>query len=178
MIARSRTGDIEIFPWVESHQENSRCLWVKGPVKINGQASIEKKLRALVEDLKYVGILGVEFFDTGKELIVNELAPRVHNSAHYSLDALDEDQFTTHIKCVLGMKLSSPKLLAKGFAMYNLLGTHERSPKWELPQDVNLHWYGKADNRPGRKMGHFTILSSTPDRALELAKMARKRFDV
>lgn len=179
MVARGAEGACVRLPFVETFQEQSRCLWVKGPLKKNpALEAIGRKLEALLAKIGYVGIMGVELFDTGGRILVNELAPRVHNSGHYSLDALSEDQFSLHLKAILGLELAKPEALAKGFAMFNLLGSHERTPQWTLPGDVKLHWYGKAENRPGRKMGHVNALAATPAKALELLKKRRSHFDV
>jgi 5-(carboxyamino)imidazole ribonucleotide synthase len=177
--ARSRSGDVVRFPFVETLQENSRCLWVKGPLKPS--ASLEKVGRAVeafLKEIDYVGVMGIELFETQDGYLINELAPRVHNSAHYSLDALDLDQFSAHILSVIGAHLDRPQLLTPGFAMMNLLGQGSQTPTWKLPRGVRLHWYGKSVNREGRKMGHYNVLASTPARALALAKKARASFDV
>lgn len=179
MIARRGSGKTAVFPFVETRQENSRCLWVKGPLsRVRGAARLPAKLEAGLNKLGYCGILGVELFETKRGLLVNELAPRVHNSAHYSLDALSLDQFTVHWKAVLDLEFGAVKPLAGGFAMYNLLGTHSRAPSWTLPETVRLHWYGKLENRPGRKMGHLNGLGSSPGEALKKTKSARAAFDV
>lgn len=179
MVVRSARGATVRLPFVESFQENARCLWVKGPLKESAQlrglgAKLEKFLRAI----SYAGAMGIELFDTEKGLMVNELAPRVHNSGHYSLDALSVDQFSLHIKAVLGQDLGKPRPLDKGFAMMNLLGSSGDAPSWRLPGDVKLHWYGKGENRKGRKMGHINALAPTPEMALALVKKNRARFDI
>ena len=179
VIARSRSGDIARFPFVETLQENSRCLWVKGPIK--GSPKLEKigrNLEAFLSSIDYVGVMGIELFETSEGYLINELAPRVHNSAHYSLDALDLDQFSAHVLAVIGAHFKNPKLLSKGFAMMNLLGQGSHPPSWKLPRNVALHWYGKLENREGRKMGHYNVLASTPAKALALAKKVRASFNV
>lgn len=179
VLARSRNGDIERFPFVETHQENSRCLWVRGPVKPSPKLeTVGKRMEKFLEKTDYVGVMGVELFETRTGFLVNELAPRVHNSAHYSLDALSLDQFSAHMLSVIGAPLDEPRALAKGFAMMNLLGKGAGDPNWQLPRGVHLHWYGKQESREGRKMGHYNVLASTPNKALELAKKARTSFDV
>ena len=179
MLARSRSSDIARFPFVETYQEDARCLWVKGPLKPN--AKLERmagSLEKFLAEIDYVGVIGVELFETKDGYLVNELAPRVHNSGHYTLDAADLDQFSAHILAVIGAPLSTPRLLSPGFAMMNLLGQSTRRPNWSVPKKVHLHWYGKSENRKGRKMGHYNVLASTPAKALALAKKARSSFDV
>ncbi len=179
MVARGRDGSTLHLPFVETYQENSRCLWVKGPLRATPTFKrLGRALEKLLEKADYVGIMGVELFDTGRELVINELAPRVHNSGHYSLDALSMDQFTLHIRAVLGLELRQPIVLRPGFAMMNLLGTTDEAPKWQLSGDVKLHWYGKNENRPGRKMGHINALATSPEKALSLVKKRRADFRV
>jgi len=179
IVARSRSGDSVRFPFVETFQENARCLWVKGPLKPN--VKLEKIGRAIEKFLKeidYVGVMGVELFETRDGYLINELAPRVHNSGHYSLDATDLDQFSAHLLSVVGGHFQTPRLQTKGFAMMNLLGRGPEPATWKLPKSVHFHWYGKTENRRGRKMGHYTVLASTPARALAAAKKARAAFKV
>lgn len=179
MVARRPSGETVALPFVETFQENSRCLWVKGPIAgLRGGSRLTTRLKKGLESTDYEGILGVELFETPRGLLVNELAPRVHNSAHYSLEGLTEDQFTVHWKAVLDLPFSPVRPRAGGFAMYNLLGHHSRPPSWEFTADIHLHWYGKLENRPGRKMGHITATASSSGLALKRLVAARTRFDV
>jgi 5-(carboxyamino)imidazole ribonucleotide synthase len=177
MVARNTRGQTIRLPFVESYQENARCLWVKGPVKESAKlTTVGRKLEKFLGTIAYSGMMGVELFDTGSELVINELAPRVHNSGHYSLDALSDDQFSLHIKAILGQDLGRPRRLSPGFAMLNLLGETAEPAKWLLPSAIKLHWYGKEENRPGRKMGHINALAATPEKALVLVKKHRAFF--
>lgn len=180
VMVRSIDGSIAELPFVESNQEDARCLWVKGPVKSSARlAALASQLRKFLKSIEYVGAMGFEIFETDYDLLINELAPRVHNTGHYSMNALSEDQFTLHMKAVAGIKISSPRALAPGFAMYNLLGTSTEPPQWsEIPDGVSLHWYGKKENRNGRKMGHINALGTTPEVALNTLKIARRKFNV
>ena len=180
VIVRSRDGSIADLPLVETFQEDSRCLWVKGPVKTTARlTALGANLRKFLKNIDYVGAMGFEIFETEYDFFINELAPRVHNSGHYSLNALSEDQFSLHMKAVVGLKISSPLPLATGFAMYNLIGSSKNAPEWsEIPDGVSFHWYGKKENRPGRKMGHMNAVGLTPDAALTTLKIARRKFDV
>jgi 5-(carboxyamino)imidazole ribonucleotide synthase len=125
-----------------------------------------------------VGVLGVEMFmANGGQLYVNEIAPRPHNSGHYTLDACSTDQFEQQIRALCGLPLAEPRLLIP-VAMVNLLGDLWRAgpPRWEEAfrrPGVRLHLYGKIEPRPGRKMGHLNCLADDPDRALALALEAR-----
>jgi 5-(carboxyamino)imidazole ribonucleotide synthase len=178
---RSLPGKCVLLPFAESYQENSRCLWVKGPLKLDRRLSSQLKVFAqriekFLKKIDYAGAMGIEFFDTGRELLINELAPRVHNTGHYSIDGLSEDQFSLHLKAILGQRMTVPEIRGGGFAMLNLLGDTSAKPTWDLPADVRLHWYGKTENRPGRKMGHINATGKTPDEALNTVKKARRSF--
>jgi 5-(carboxyamino)imidazole ribonucleotide synthase len=177
IFARRKNGDVVHFPLVESLQKDSRCFWVKGPIKHPGFKAWTAKFKKLLADTKYVGVIGVELFDTKKGLIVNELAPRVHNSGHYTQDAFELNQFDLHILALLDQPLSVPKA-PKGFAMVNLLGDEKPRSLADFSPDTFVHWYGKSDSRPGRKMGHINALGATPEKALQTALKARKRFSI
>ncbi len=174
---RNQKGEVAFLPLVESFQKDSRCFWVKGPVIHPKLKALKTKIKSFLNSLDYVGIIAFELFDT-KNLVINEIAPRVHNSAHYSLDGLSKDQFELHLEAILNRRLKDPAPLAKAFAMVNLLGSHTNAPQWtELPQG-RMHWYGKKENRPGRKMGHINFLSTSSSKALETALKTLKEIDL
>ncbi|RME17355.1 MAG: ATP-grasp domain-containing protein, partial [Bdellovibrio sp.] len=121
--ARNPQGQLSEFPLVETFQENSRCLWVKGPVFCRAFSTLKKKIKSFLEEIQYVGVIAFELFEVQGQLLVNELAPRVHNSAHYSLNAASADQFTLHLKALVNAPLPSKvRALTGGFFMLNLLG--------------------------------------------------------
>ena len=160
LVARSKDASEVAFPWVQTHQENSRCLWVKGPVELPEEPQLLKKLQAFLKNIKYVGLMAFEFFQTRQgELLINEVAPRVHNSGHATMNSFSADQFQIHLECVLGQKLQDPQLENPGYAMYNLLGEGTKTPRLGRPKGVHLHWYGKEDVLKGRKMGHLNRVS-------------------
>jgi 5-(carboxyamino)imidazole ribonucleotide synthase len=137
--------------------------------------------RGILERLDVVGVLCVEMFVTKSgTLLVNELAPRPHNSGHLTFDASLTNQFEQQVRAVCGLPLGSPELLRPA-AMMNLLGDvwSNGEPNWakalELP-NVKLHLYGKSDPRPGRKMGHLTALADTVDEAERVVREARARL--
>lgn len=173
-LVRNTKGEIAFFPLVESYQEECRCLWVKGPEKHTKFSALKKRLKDLIDREKYVGFISFELFDNGKELMVNEVAPRVHNSAHYSQNALSLDQFSAHLKAISGDEIYEPEVLTGGFAMYNLIGKNERPAKWKFKHDLFFHWYGKKDNRPGRKMGHLNVNAASSSKALKKLEQAIK----
>ncbi len=177
ILIRNKMGQIIELPLVETHQEEARCLWVKGPCQHKKKDNLVKKLKRMIDEIGYEGVIAFELFETKTELLVNEVAPRVHNSGHYSLDALSEDQFSLHIKAVLNMKLTTPVKRSGGFAMLNLLGNNKtKTSLWPLPPGIKLHWYGKAENRMGRKMGHINQLASTGGKALNQLLKFKKDF--
>jgi len=177
-VARNAQDEFAVFPLVETFQLNSRCLWVKGPAKQSSYNSLVSKIKKMMTKTDYTGILAVELFEHKGKLFVNELAPRVHNSAHYSMDALDLSQFEAHLRGVLGMPLRNPAPLGKGFAMVNLLGDDKSNHEVVLSREPfgRLHWYGKTELRAGRKMGHINTFGTTPDNALKAALKWRKGF--
>jgi 5-(carboxyamino)imidazole ribonucleotide synthase len=137
--------------------------------------------RAVLESLQVVGVLCVEFFLThDHKLLINELAPRPHNSGHLTFDASLTSQFEQQLRAVCGLPLGATDLLRPA-AMANLLGDlwEQGEPNWkaacEIPS-VKLHLYGKQDPRPGRKMGHLTALASSPSEAEKLVKEARQKL--
>ena len=135
--------------------------------------------RDLLEELQYVGVLCVEFFvDTDGELLVNEIAPRPHNSGHLTFDAAITSQFEQQVRAVCALPLGSTRLLAPAAAMANLLGElwEDGEPNWAAASrfsDVKIHLYGKSEARRGRKMGHMTAMGRTTDEALDLVISAR-----
>ena len=165
ILAVRNNKDLIFTPLVETHQEQSRCLWVRGPVRHFGLTRLKKKIAAFLKAISYQGLIAFELFDTGSKLLVNELAPRVHNSGHYSLNALSEDQFTLHLKAIFDLPLPELKVF-KGFAMLNLLGGAKKSNFNDFKR-FHFHWYGKLNERKGRKMGHVNALGATPKEALD-----------
>ncbi len=185
VLARGEDGAVVTFPVAENTHVNGILDTSVVPARI--PESIASAARRAAEGLAgaidYVGTMAVEFFVTdGGRLLVNELAPRPHNSGHYTLDACATDQFEQQVRAVAGLPLGDPSLLRPA-TMVNLLGDLWASgePCWDLAlQDprVHLHLYGKTEPRPGRKMGHLTVLAPSPDQALEAALAARGRLTV
>ena len=150
------------------------------PARLSEALTLEARQLAtnLAEAMAYVGVLGVELFVVERgRLMVNEMAPRPHNSGHYTMDACSADQFELQLRTLCGLPLTQPWLLSP-VAMVNLLGDlwTGGEPRWEEAlrrPGVRLHLYGKAEARPGRKMGHLNCLAADPDRALALALETR-----
>ena len=140
--------------------------------------------RRVMEALDFVGILCIEFFIARDgRLVVNELAPRPHNSGHLTFDACRTSQFEQQLRAVCGLPLGSPEMLRPAAAMANLLGDiwEAGEPDWaaalSMP-DVKLHLYGKSAPRPGRKMGHLTVLAGSPEEAKSRVLQARRALAI
>lgn len=172
--ARSVNGEIVIYPTVETFQENQVCRWVIAPAKISQEQSLEIEAIAhkLLNSLQYVGILGIELFlKADGTILVNEIAPRTHNSGHFTLDACVTSQFEQHLRAVCGLPLTNTTLNCHSAVMVNLLGYEisqsdyqkQRQQLADVPQSI-VHWYGKTESRPGRKLGHITVLSDQDNR--------------
>jgi 5-(carboxyamino)imidazole ribonucleotide synthase len=136
--------------------------------------------RTVMDALDFIGILCIEFFVTRDgRLLVNELAPRPHNSGHLTFDACRTSQFEQQLRAVCGLPLGSPEMLHPAAAMANLLGDiwEGGEPNWAAAlamPDVKLHLYGKSSPRPGRKMGHLTVLADSPEKAKSQVLTARE----
>jgi 5-(carboxyamino)imidazole ribonucleotide synthase len=178
--ARTEASDFVAYGPVENHHTNHILDYSFAPSRVNWTLAEEAVdlTRAIMDALAVIGLLCVEFFLTEDEqLIVNELAPRPHNSGHYSIEACPTSQFEQQVRAVAGLPLGSSET-ERGAAMANLLGDlwAGGEPDWSsavaLP-DVHLHLYGKRQARPGRKMGHLTACAKWADEALERVKNAR-----
>ncbi|RPI65656.1 MAG: ATP-grasp domain-containing protein [Ignavibacteriae bacterium] len=138
---------------------------------------------ACVEAIDGVGVFGIEMFLTiDDEIVFNEIAPRPHNSGHYTIEACHASQYENHLRAVINLPLGSPQMRVGGAAMINLLGERTGSgiPDSVIEMlkvdDVALHLYGKKDVRMGRKMGHLTATGATMDEAFLRANLALERF--
>ena len=176
--ARNKAGQFVRLPLCETLQKDAKCFWSQGPVQHRELSKMTKKIHQLLNAVNYVGVFAVEMFEVNKKLYINEIAPRVHNTAHHSLNSMRIDQFTYHLLCILNVKLPQPELIAPGFAMINLVGSSNKIPRWGLPANSYLHWYGKNQNRPGRKMGHLNVIAKSPKAALSLALKDLKEYSL
>ena len=165
--ARNTSGDIAIYPVTETYQKNQVCHWTITPADVTQQVAEEVRAiaRKILEELKVVGVFGIEFFLTkDNRVLVNEIAPRTHNSGHYTLDGCKTSQFAMQLQAVTGMSLGSTELKSAGALMVNLLGFEEsdldylnKRQRILAISNSFLHWYGKTSH-PGRKLGHITVL--------------------
>jgi 5-(carboxyamino)imidazole ribonucleotide synthase len=188
MVVRGQDGAVAEYPVVETRQDAALhiCREVLAPADLPEavRARAAAIARAAVEAVDGVGAFGVELFLLPDgEVVINELAPRPHNSAHYSIEACWSSQFDNHVRAVLGLPLGAAALKVPAAAMVNLLGSRTTPVRdddvraaLEVPR-VQVHLYGKAENRPGRKMGHVTAVGNTADQALEQARIAAVRVN-
>ena len=166
--SRDKDGKIRLFPLVETFQSNNVCDWVLSPANTNYEINLFALniFSSIVNELDYVGVLGIEFFFGKSGLLINEIAPRTHNSGHFSIEACTSSQFDQHICISTGIETPEISMKSEGSLMVNLLGLKkdyylslkERLHKLSELDGANLHWYGKAKETFGRKMGHITFL--------------------
>jgi 5-(carboxyamino)imidazole ribonucleotide synthase len=166
--ARSPAGEIAIYPIVETQQQNQVCRLVIAPADISLDVKTEACAiaRTLLNSLEAVGVFGIELFLTAdNKLLVNEIAPRTHNSGHFTIDACETSQFEQHLRAVCQLPLGNCDLKCAGAVMVNLLGYESAESDYlekrkQLAQisGAFVHWYGKKVSRPGRKLGHVTVL--------------------
>ena len=185
ILGRGVDGTVECFPVAENHHRGGILDTSIAPARI--PAALAARARSLAAriaaQLDYVGVLGVEFFvRPGGELLLNEIAPRPHNSGHYTLDAGSFSQFEQQVRLVCGFPPADPAP-APAAVMVNLLGDiwRDGAPDWApLLADprVRLHLYGKDAPRAGRKMGHFTVVGSEPAEVLERALALRAALGI
>ena len=185
VLARDAQGNIAAFPTAENSHLNgildvsiapARCSEV---IKANAQELAKKLAKAL----DYVGVLGVEFFVVGGRLLVNEIAPRPHNSGHYTIDACVNNQFDQQVRVTAGLPLGDATLHSDA-VMVNILGdswVDGINPPWHKAfahPNLKLHLYGKHEPRKGRKMGHFTVIGKDNEAVLNVARIARGELHI
>ena len=160
--ARGWTGEVAVYPLTENQHEDGVLRRSLAPASADAatHAAALQIARTTLERLDYVGVAGIELFDTEAGLLVNEFAPRVHNSGHWTLDACEVDQFEQHVRAAAGWPLGPTAPFAAA-EMRNLLGeAAEDWPALAAEPGARLWLYGKREAEPGRKMGHVTRLSA------------------
>lgn len=184
VLARDAGGKVAAFPLAENSHLNGILDVTIAPARAS--EVIKAKAQALAiqiaEKLGYVGVLGVEFFVSGGKLLVNEMAPRPHNSGHYTIDACVTNQFEQQVRALTGLPLGDSHLHSHA-VMVNILGDVWKGaePAWDKSfahPNLKLHLYGKHEARPGRKMGHFTVLAKDTETALNQALIARAELGI
>jgi 5-(carboxyamino)imidazole ribonucleotide synthase len=158
---RGRDGDLAFYPLSRNvHRDGILRVTVAPWRDASLERAAHRYLRALLQSLHYVGVLAVEFFVSGRRLIANEMAPRVHNSGHWTIEGAVTSQFENHVRALAGLPLGATE--ARGHAgMINLIGAVPSMKAWLCLRDLHLHDYGK-EPRPGRKVGHVTVLRARP----------------
>lgn len=181
MAVRDKAGGIVAYPVVETIQQNNVCHQVLAPAGINDDARQQAEQVALqvAREFDGAGAFGVELFLTPDGIIlVNEIAPRVHNSGHYTIEACQTSQFENHIRAITGLPLGPTGMRVPAAVMINILG-YRQGPAGpggieaaEADNHTKVHIYGKAESRVGRKMGHLTSVGDTVEAAREFAEEA------
>jgi 5-(carboxyamino)imidazole ribonucleotide synthase len=167
MVARNMSGQITSFPVAENiHRDHILHMSIV-PARISDKVAWRAKKMAekALDALKGAGIFGIEMFVTNDDVVINEIAPRPHNSGHYSIEACSVSQFEQHIRAILNLPLTEPRLLSPAAVMLNLLGPDNFEGPYAIrglrkalsTPGLNLHIYGKKISKPRRKLGHFTI---------------------
>ena len=175
VVSRDLNGEVRTFPLTETYQVNQICDWVLAPADINHpvEAMAQNIALSIVRELDYKGVLAIEFFYGEDGLLVNEIAPRTHNSAHLTIEACKASQFEHQIAIASGLPVKSAELITSGAMMVNLLGFNDEADSLDnrlnqlkkIPR-LTIHWYNKNKNTPGRKLGHVTLLLESSDKHL------------
>ena len=175
VLARNSHGETATYPAAHNTHVNGILDCTVVPYAATGATELAD---AISTALDYVGVLAVEMFIVDGHLLVNELAPRPHNSGHWTLDAARTSQFEQQVRAVCGVDLGDPSMTVPAVAMVNLLGDlwTDLEPDWSVAladPSASLHLYGKTTPRPGRKMGHITVTAATPEEAQHRAMAIR-----
>ena len=184
VLARASEGEVAAFPVADNRHAHGILDMTIAPAGVPPRLAAQAVELAtrLAAKLDYVGVLAVEMFVVGGELLVNEIAPRPHNSGHYTIDACRTSQFEQQVRVLCGLPLGDASQHTPA-VMVNLLGDiwGAGEPRWEVVlrhAGAHLHLYGKREARPGRKMGHVTVCEPDPARALEVALEIRRDLGI
>ena len=176
VLGRGDAGECRTWTVGENRHENGILDVSIVPARVSASVAHDAIFSAveIASKLDYVGVMAVEFFVSGGHVLVNEIAPRPHNSGHYTLDACATDQFEQQVRALAGLPLGDTRLLSP-VVMVNILGDRWQNggPHWNAllaHPNIKLHLYGKEAARPGRKMGHFNVLDEDLAKALDLAE--------
>ncbi len=161
---RSKEGEIVFYPLVENHHRKGILRFSRAPAP-NVSEALQKKAREyakkILEEFLYVGVLTIEFFEKDGELLANEIAPRVHNSGHWTIEGAKTSQFENHLRAVCGLPLGSTDSIGAS-VMLNLIGSVPESIGAFSDKNIHVHLYGK-EARPKRKLGHITIVAASEE---------------
>ncbi len=174
---RSRAGEIRFYPLVENLHVDG--ILHRSIVPASGGEELAERAAEyaarILEELDYVGVLTIEWFQDGPRLLANEMAPRVHNSGHWTIDAAYTSQFENHLRAVAGLPLGSCELLCGAAVMYNFIGQLPAETEALKHPQARLHIYGKSP-RPGRKVGHVTLRTATREELDEMLPLWDQAF--
>jgi 5-(carboxyamino)imidazole ribonucleotide synthase len=187
MIARSMKGDIVPYPVVETIHENNILHLTIAPARVDKKIFDKAKNLAIktMEHLYGAGVFGIEMFLTKDgDVLINEIAPRVHNSGHYTTEACVTSQFEQHIRAITGLPLGNPEMLVPAAVMINILGQRlglvdiQGMDKVLAIPNTTVHIYGKTETKPERKMGHITVIGDKIEDVIKNAEKARKLLTI
>jgi 5-(carboxyamino)imidazole ribonucleotide synthase len=165
---RGDLGETRFYPLVENVHKDGILRTSRAPAPNAPQAVAESYATKILDELEYVGVLALELFDVGGQLLANEIAPRVHNTGHWTIEGSATSQFENHLRAILGLPLGSTE--SRPALLVNLIGSVPKTfDVLEIPH-ANLHLYGK-DPRPGRKLGHVTLVNPSSSSERELLKL-------
>ncbi|MBI3459019.1 ATP-grasp domain-containing protein, partial [Candidatus Azambacteria bacterium] len=187
VVTRSNSGEIVVYPPVETIHKNNICHLVIAPAPIDSGAikKAEKLAIDIISILNGVGVFAIEMFLTAtSEIIVNEIAPRVHNSGHQTIEANATSQFEQQIRAIAGLPLGPVSPKTPYAVMINILGERQGVANISGVEEalkipgVSVHIYGKLETRPERKMGHITAIGDNLEEVIEKAQKARKIINI
>lgn len=187
MVLRGRDGETRTYPVVETVQKNHICHVVRAPAPISSESAAQAAnlARQAVAAVNGVGVFGVELFELADgSVLYNEMAPRTHNSGHYTMEGCVTSQFENHIRAVLGWPLGSTEMVAPAAVMVNILGGRNGAANPDgirealATSGAHVHIYGKRDVRTGRKMGHVTALGDSIEEAEAIAHESANRISL
>ncbi len=187
MIARSMKGKMKIYPIVQAIHKDNICdtVIVPAPISKIQFKKVESLAKKVALHLKGAGVFGIEMFlDINNNVLVNEIAPRVHNSGHYTIEGCITSQFEQHIRAIANLPLGETDLISKVVVMKNILGEKNGNGipfgienALKIPK-VSVHIYGKIKSRIQRKMGHITVIGESIDECLQKANKARRMISI
>lgn len=187
IVTRGQDGSVRAYPVVETIQKNNVCHIVRCPAATEEDVARLANDMAIqaVEAIDGVGVFGVEMFEiANNQILFNEIAPRPHNSGHYTIEGTITSQFENHVRAILGYPLGDVAQIAPATAMINILGERKGEPNMDSLGEVlriggtHLHLYGKDEVRVGRKMGHITVLGYNTDGAEKVARLALSKLNL
>jgi 5-(carboxyamino)imidazole ribonucleotide synthase len=168
--ARGRDGGTAFYPLAENEHREGILAVSRAPARDAPQREAEEIATKLFDALEYVGVLAVELFEVNGTLLANEFAPRVHNTGHWTIDGAVTSQFETHVRAVLGLPLGPTAALGES-VMVNLVGESPPLDRLLAVPGAHVHLYGK-EPRPGRKLGHVTLIDADDEQIAEVSELA------